>query len=152
LGVTIAAAGFNCRGCELWKKDNQDAAATADPRTWQTIVKSPDFSVYISENRFKEYRKVIAKIWENDQVKDTDPWWEFSSAIDEFNQQRRDLIQPSMWMVEDESMSAWCPRKTKTGGLPNISFIMRKPEPLGTVSFICLFVFFFSLNLLTLFF
>jgi hypothetical protein len=85
LGVTIAAAGFNCRGCKLWKKDNQDVAATADFRTWQTIVKSPDFSVYISENRFKEYRKVIAKIWENDQVKDTDPWWEFSSAIDEFN-------------------------------------------------------------------
>jgi hypothetical protein len=30
-------------------------------------------------------------------------------------------------------MFAWCPRKTKTGGLPNISFIMRKPEPLGKV-------------------
>ena len=29
-------------------------------------------------------------------------------------------------------MSAWRPRKDKTGGLPNISFILRKPEPLGT--------------------
>jgi hypothetical protein len=29
-------------------------------------------------------------------------------------------------------MSAWRPRKNKTGGLPNISFILRKPEPLGT--------------------
>ncbi len=32
----------------------------------------------------------------------------------------------------DESLSAWRPRKDKTGGLPNISFILRKPEPLGT--------------------
>ncbi len=29
-------------------------------------------------------------------------------------------------------MSAWRPRSTALGGLPNISFIMRKPEPLGT--------------------
>ena len=29
-------------------------------------------------------------------------------------------------------MSAFRPRKTKTGGLPNISFLIRKPEPLGT--------------------
>jgi len=28
-------------------------------------------------------------------------------------------------------MSAWRPRKTALGGLPNISFIARKPEPLG---------------------
>jgi hypothetical protein len=28
-------------------------------------------------------------------------------------------------------MSAWRPRKTALGGLPNISFISRKPEPLG---------------------
>ena len=29
-------------------------------------------------------------------------------------------------------MSAWRPRKTKLGGLPNITHIARKPEPLGT--------------------
>ena len=39
----------------------------------------------------------------------------------------------SSWIkVLDESMSAFKPRTTKTGGLPNISFIARKPEPLGT--------------------
>ena len=30
-----------------------------------------------------------------------------------------------------ESMSAFVPQTTKTGGLPNLSFIARKPEPLG---------------------
>ena len=29
-------------------------------------------------------------------------------------------------------MCAWRPRQTKLGNLPNISYIMRKPEPLGT--------------------
>ena len=29
-------------------------------------------------------------------------------------------------------MSAFKPQKTKTGGLPNITYILRKPEPLGT--------------------
>ncbi len=29
-------------------------------------------------------------------------------------------------------MSAWRPRTTALGGLPNISFVVRKPEPLGT--------------------
>ena len=29
-------------------------------------------------------------------------------------------------------MSAIVPRTTPTGGLPTISYIMRKPEPLGT--------------------
>jgi hypothetical protein len=36
-------------------------------------------------------------------------------------------------------MSAFRPRTTKLGGLPNISFVMRKPEPLGK-----LFCIFFS--------
>jgi hypothetical protein len=42
------------------------------------------------------------------------------------------MIAASVIKLLDESMSAWCPRKDKTGGLPNISFILRKPEPLGT--------------------
>ena len=32
----------------------------------------------------------------------------------------------------DETMCAWRPRQTKLGNLPNISYIIRKPEPLGT--------------------
>ena len=32
----------------------------------------------------------------------------------------------------EESTSTIVPRTTPTGGLPTISYIMRKPEPLGT--------------------
>jgi len=134
MDIMIAAAGYDCRGCKLWATDSQDVPVMADPKTWQSILTGPNFGKFMGENQFKEYRKMIAMIWENDEVKDTDPRWEFSSAVEEFNQQWQNLVQPSIWMMEDESMPAWYPRKTKTGGLPNISFIMRKPEPLGTVS------------------
>jgi hypothetical protein len=55
-----------------------------------------------------------------------------SKLIDEFNKNRGKMIAASVIKLLDESMSAWRPRKSKTGGLPNISFILRKPEPLGT--------------------
>jgi hypothetical protein len=132
-GIMIAAAGYNCRSCELWSKDNEDVGETANPKTWVSVLKSPDFGKFMGESRFKEFCKVIPKIWENSAIKEADQWWEFSSAVEEFNQQWWTLMQPSLWKVVDESMSAWCPRKTKTGGLPNISFILRKPEPLGKV-------------------
>jgi hypothetical protein len=41
-------------------------------------------------------------------------------------------IAASVIKLLDESKSAWPPCKDKTGGLPNIFFILQKPEPLGT--------------------
>jgi hypothetical protein len=55
-----------------------------------------------------------------------------SNLIDEFNKNQSTVIATSVIKVLDESMSAWHPRKNKTGGLPNISFILQKPEPLDT--------------------
>jgi len=43
-----------------------------------------------------------------------------------------DKILFGQWDLVDETMSAFRPRTTQTGGLPNISFILWKPEPLGT--------------------
>lgn len=39
---------------------------------------------------------------------------------------------PPVAMVMDEAMLSIIPRTNKTGGLPNISFVTRKPKPLGT--------------------
>ncbi len=47
------------------------------------------------------------KIFADNDKNDVDPWFQFSSAIDEFNEIR---------------MCAWKPRKTALGGLPKISF------------------------------
>jgi hypothetical protein len=55
-----------------------------------------------------------------------------SKWIAECNNNRAYTVAASVIKLLDETMSAWQPRKDKTGGLPNISFILRKPEPLGT--------------------
>ena len=69
----------------------------------------------------------------DEQLKDEDdPWWKFAGAVAEFNQHRWDIVKASSWKMSDESMSACHPQTTKLGHLPNISFILMKPEPLGT--------------------
>ena len=62
----------------------------------------------------------------------SDPWTMFRLAVNDFNANRAQNINLGMVLVLDELMSAYRPRKDKLGGLPNISFIMRKPKPLGT--------------------
>jgi hypothetical protein len=105
LGITVAAAGFNCKGCELWAKEN---TTSDDPKTLQSIIKSPEFGqYYLGENRVKEYRKLISRIWVNKDVKDLDHGGNSPLQI---NQQQSDLIKVSNWKVVD--VSAWCPRKT----------------------------------------
>ena len=71
-------------------------------------------------------------MWVDYTRKSSDPWYRISSAVDDFNQIRRERVQCSRILSVDESMSAWRPRTTVTGGLPNLSFVARKPEPLGT--------------------
>ncbi len=53
-----------------------------------------------------------------------------SKLIADFNNNRAKMAAASVIKVLDESMSS--SRKNKTGSLPNISFILQKPEPLGT--------------------
>ncbi len=60
-----------------------------------------------------------------------DPWWQISSFIDEFKETRYKHVAASRWKIMDELMCAFVPRSA-TGGLPNLTFIIRKPEPLGT--------------------
>ena len=61
-----------------------------------------------------------------------DEWWMVSGGVANFNKQRKAIFLSHTISVLDESMSGWKPRTTKTGGLPHLSFIMRKPVPLGT--------------------
>ena len=84
-------------------------------------------------DRFKDFRRFLPAIYADESKKETDPWYQFSGAIDEFNVIRQARVECSRWISADESMSAWRPRTTALGGLPNISFVVRKPEPLGKI-------------------
>jgi len=134
-GILIAAAGYNCKGAELWSKEPEgDIWFGNDVSTWPNIIPAPNFSRFMSLNRFNQWRKFITFINKDPTLMHDgkqDPWWEFSGAVDEFNQHRLRCLLHSLRLIEDESMSAWVPRTTPTGGLPNISHIDRKPEPLG---------------------
>jgi hypothetical protein len=56
-GIMIAAAGYNYRGCELWSKDNEDVGVTANPKTWVSVLKSPDFGKFMGECQLRNSAK-----------------------------------------------------------------------------------------------
>jgi hypothetical protein len=132
LGLLIAAAEFSQNGKELFRKTDQKHLDGDDKENWMSLVSHPGFDQYMSYSFFKEFRRFLPEIWVNEAVKDVDPWYKSYTVIDEFNNIWRTSIICSRWKVADESMSAWRPRTTALGGLPNISFVVRKPEPLGT--------------------
>ena len=82
--------------------------------------------------RFKEFRLFLPKIFKLPMEKDHEPWWVFLSVVKDFNNIRNDNVLSSWIKVLDESMLAWRPHTSKNSDLPNISYIIQKPEPLGT--------------------
>ena len=124
--IIIGASCYSQSGKALFSegKDSDDE--------WDTITRKARFDRFMKLCRFKEFRYFLPKIYEQPLQKDTDPWHCFSSAVNEFNELRSELILSSYQKIIDESMSAWRPRTSKNGGLPNVSYIVRKPEPLGT--------------------
>jgi hypothetical protein len=68
----------------------------------------------------------------NNEVPVTGSWRMMDKLFADFNAARRDRFTAGLILVLDEIMSAWRPQTTSTGGLPNVSFIPRKPENLGT--------------------
>ena len=91
-----------------------------------------DFGLVMSLTRFKIIRKYATASIADSSVSITDDWWRLRAGVDEFNAVRRSKVAPGGILVVDESMSPWQPRQTKTGGLPHLSFIARKPTPHGT--------------------
>ncbi len=102
--------------------------------------------------RFKEFHHFLPLAYASEALRETkDPWCQFREAVAEFNNNRKEKIHFPQWVAIDEYMSAWKPRTTKNGNLPIISFIARKPEPLGEnpglllYSLSCFFLTFFLL-------
>ena len=124
IGIMYAANGYNQKGVDLWK-----------PTKFPCFFECPEFGKRfgMSFNRYEEQKKFFVYAFCDPNVDtDADPWWRVRGIVDAYNENRERNIAPGFVKVLDESMSAWCPQTTKTGGLPAISFVLRKPEPLGT--------------------
>ncbi len=134
LGLLIGAAEFSQKGVDLFggKKGEEDDDEVDD---WLSVSPSPAFEQFTAFSCFKVFRRFPPSIHANKSRKETDVWWQFSGAIDKFNLIRTTKLTCSHWISVDESMCAWRPRTTALGGLPNISFVVRKPEPLGKFTF-----------------
>jgi hypothetical protein len=130
LGILIGAAEFAQKVCDLFA--TKDQASEGDQfEVWASLCPEPHFEKYMSFYRCKEFRPFFPAVFADETRKATDPWYQFSAAIDEFNEIRRAVLSGSLWILLDETMTACRPRNTTLGGLPNISFIARKPELLG---------------------
>ena len=98
----------------------------------------PDYGKFISKHEFQCFKAAAPftfcdkKYWFLE--KRDCPWDIFQSLLDQWNIKRSEFfIGDILAVMLDESMSGYCPKTSKTGGLPSISFEPRKPVPLGTL-------------------
>ena len=91
---------------------------------------SIDLSSIMKQYRLKELLKFIPHAFHGDNP--DDPWNPIKALIEGFNNTRAQNVVASYVKVLDELMSGWSPTTTRWGGLPFLSFILRKPVPLGT--------------------
>jgi hypothetical protein len=96
------------------------------------MMPAPDFGRVLSRDRFKK----LVRYWsrglqsERDNLK-TRPWAQVDRWVKGFNTSRLREICPGSSLTPDEMMLEW-KGKSGNGGLPHLSFIKRKPQPLGT--------------------
>ena len=122
LGVFLGARGQNCRGRDLF----------ISPEKKSLFKQYPEFGRIMTRHRFESLKKHCTAVCTDEGAIATDQWYRFRPMVDAFNKNRRRNVIMSKSIVIDESMSAFRPRTTARGGLPNISFVKRKPKPMGT--------------------
>ena len=93
-----------------------------------------NFGQYIPLNYFRAFVLGFPHLWSPEVYWYSDhmPWESFLLFVEAFNQKRRELLS-TVYLLMDESMSAWRPKTSQFGGLPNLTFEPRKPKPLGTM-------------------
>ena len=94
----------------------------------------PNYGEYLPVNYFRAFINGFPHLWSPKKYwyVENVPWESFLPLVQAFNGKRRSLIK-SVYMVLDESMSAWRPKTSQFGGLPNLTYEARKPKPLGTM-------------------
>ena len=93
----------------------------------KTVGAGPGFGRVMKQHMFKMIQANLHKLWEHE-----DDDWKISKLFSAFNSHMSKLVETGQYIVVDEFMCAWRPRSDKLGRLPHISFIKRKPEPLGS--------------------
>ena len=122
-GVILSANPLKKGGKALFQKPEQR-------RLSSTVNLGTKGENFIAERRFMDIKEHLRHAFAGRDS--TDPWNEIRPLIDGFNQNRRGVVAASATQVLDECMSAFQPRTTKSSLLPHLSYVARKPKPLGT--------------------
>jgi len=121
-GLFLAATVCVQRGRDLWD-------ATEDMPRFRT---HPVFAKFMKRHRFFLIKSCILAAFRDEPNKEVDKWWEIRPLVDSFNENCRRNIVMSEVQIPYEAMSAFQPRTTPKADLPHVSFVERKPKPLGT--------------------
>ena len=107
--LIIGAADCSERGDNLWASNK----GTKWKKHWTSISQPTNFTRYMRHYRFKQFKKYLPKIWQDDsQFLDVNkPWARFSTAIDNYNTK----IQQTIYSKAGET---------------KVRFVVESPRPL----------------------
>lgn len=120
LGLLLAATQYQDRGEGLWERPSKSG-----------MRPFANFGEYMGINKFKQIKRHCSVAFSSGSEA-TDPYAPIRGGVNGYNENRARTIILRRALTADETMSAFKPRTSKTGGLPHLSFIKRKPKPLGT--------------------
>eukprot|EP00957_Ditylum_brightwellii_P161581 12302397-Ditylum_brightwellii.AAC.1 len=109
-----ATGAFAEKGTCLWKKESED------------IRSAPNMGKYMQEWRLKQITQFVPFMFKDPLLQDVDPWWHFVSLCHQFNNNRQTAVAALVYKTFDDFMSAYKPRRARTGSLPHISYIKQK--------------------------
>jgi hypothetical protein len=96
------------------------------------MMPAPDFGRQLSQDRFQRVLRYWARGLPAEREKlRLNPWAQIDPWVDGFNAAWLREVKPGSCLTPDESMFEW-QGKSGHGGLPHLSYIKRKPKPLGT--------------------
>ena len=122
IGIIVLAGPAEMGGEKLWegmqnREQNLPSVIHRDP---VTVMK---------KYRFEQFKRYFHFAFEGNDP--NDPWNPIIGLVNGFNSNRQLNVAASHKKCMDELMSAFQPRSTPLGGLPNFSYVKRKPRPYG---------------------
>lgn len=116
--LMIAATTEKVKGAsDLWKSGSRPYSRH----------EYPDYGKYMTEKEFKCFKAAAPYAFcdksEWFKEKRDKSWDIFLPALSSYNERRQKFFKSyALAALLDESMSGYCPKTSKTGGLPNISY------------------------------
>ena len=131
IGIIISAAPLGKGGIHLWESQCKKTSRGSNKKVGTPTDYGASDTDIMKYYRFREIKKYFPFAFHDSNNKE-DPWHPIGLLVDGFNANRTSWVAASCLKILDEIMSAFVPQTTALGGLPHLSFIFRKPKPLGT--------------------